>query len=240
VQIPSSKKYFKTQVSGLIQYGLTWAADDNQIQNSYDIRSDWARNDQRQRFQSQFSVRPPWIGTFNLIISANSGRTYSITTGMDDNFDQNINDRPAGVPRNSLRAPGVYTVNLSYNSSPLRFRKKKPAPVTGPSAAASSNAALDSLIQSAMAAGLPPAAIQQLIASVSAQPGLLNGNLGGASSTTPPTLMHPNTTLSVNVNNLLNNSRISSVSGVITSQFFGQPTNYQPGRSISLSLSSRF
>jgi hypothetical protein len=240
VQIPSSKKHFKTQVSGLFQYGLTWAADDNSVQNPYDIRSDWARNDQRQRFQSQFSVRPPWIGTFNLIISANSGRTYSITTGMDNNFDQNINDRPAGVPRNSLRAPGVYTVNLSYNSSPLRFRKKKPAPVTGASAAASSNAALDSLVQSAMAAGLPPAAIQQLIASVSAQPGLLNGNLGGASSTTPPTLMHPNTTLSVNVNNLLNNSRINSVSGVITSQFFGQPTNYQPGRSISLSLSSRF
>jgi outer membrane receptor protein involved in Fe transport len=79
-----------------------------------------------------------------------------------------------------------------------------------------------------------------LIAQVSAQPGLLNGNLGGASTTTQPTLMHPQTTLSVSVNNLLNNSRISSVSGVITSQFFGQPTSYQPGRSITLSLNSRF
>jgi hypothetical protein len=157
---------------------------------------------------------------------------------MDDNFDQNINDRPAGVPRNSLRAPGVYTVNLNYNSSPLRFRKKEPPPAVP--AAGSSNAALDSLVQSAMAAGLPPAAIQQLIAQVSAQPGLLNGNLGGASSTTQPTLMHPQTTLSVSVNNLLNNSRISGVSGVITSPLFGQPTGYQTGRSITLSLNSRF
>ena len=62
VQFPSTKKFLKTQVSGFFQYGLTWAADDNQVQNPYDIRSDWARNDQRQRYQGQFSVRPPWIG----------------------------------------------------------------------------------------------------------------------------------------------------------------------------------
>ena len=242
VQFPSTKKHLKTQVSGLLQYGLTWAADDNQIQNSYDIRADWARNDQRQRFQSQFSVRPPWIGNFNFIISANSGRTYSITSGRDDNFDQNINDRPAGVPRNSLRGPSVYTVNLSYSSPPLSLHKKKPAPVKAgdPAASTGTNAALDSLVQSAMAAGLPPAAIQQLIAQVSAQPGLLNGNLGTTTPSTQPTLMHPNTTLNVNVNNLLNNSRINGYSGVITSPLFGQPTSYQPGRSITLSLNSRF
>jgi hypothetical protein len=186
-------------------------------------------------------VRPPWIGTFNFNINANSGRTYSITTGMDDNFDQNINDRPAGVPRNSLRGPSVYTVNLNYNSPPLSFRKKKPAPAAAAPAAASPNAALDSLVQSAMAAGLPPAAIQQLIASISAQPGLLlNGGLGSTSTSTQPTLLHPNTTLNVSVNNLLNNSRINGYSGVITSPLFGKPTSYQPGRSITLSLNSRF
>jgi hypothetical protein len=240
VQIPSTKKHFKTQVSGAFQYGLTWAADDYSVQNPYDIRADWARNDQRQRFQSTFSIRPPWVGTFNFNINANSGRTYSITTGMDDNFDQNINDRPAGVPRNSLRGPSVYTVNLNYNSPPLSFRKKKPAPTAAPAAAANPNAALDSLVQSALAAGLPPAAIQQLIASVTAQPGLLNGNLGTPSTSTQPTLMHPNTTLNVSVNNLLNNSRINGYSGVITSPLFGKPTSYQPGRSITLSLNSRF
>jgi hypothetical protein len=240
VQVPSTKKHFKTQVSGAFQYGLTWAADDNSVQNPYDIRSDWARNDQRQRFQGQFSVRPPWIGSFNFNINANSGRTYSITSGKDDNFDQNINDRPAGVPRNSLRGPSVYAVNLNYSSPPLSLHKKKPAPATGAAAAASPNAALDSLVQSAMAAGLPPAAIQQLIAQVSAQPGLLNGNLGTSTPSTQPTLMHPNTTLNVSVNNLLNNSRINGYSGVITSPLFGQPTSYQPGRSITLSLNSRF
>ena len=243
VQFPSTKKFLKTQASGFFQYGLTWAADDNQAQNSYDIRSDWARNDQRQRFQGQFSVRPPWVGTFNFNFNGNSGRSYSITSGKDDNFDQNINDRPAGVPRNSLRGPSVYTVNLNYSSPPLSFRKKKPAPATAaaPAAATGTNTALDSLIQSAMAAGLPAAAIQQLIAQVSAQPGLLAGRLDAPTTTTQqPSLMHPQTNLNVTVNNLLNNSRMTGYSGVITSPLFGQPTSYQPGRSITLSLNSRF
>jgi len=242
VQFPSTKKYLKTQISGLFQYGLTWAADDNQVQNSYDIRSDWARNDQRQRFQSQFSVRPPWIGTFNFNINGNSGRSYSITSGKDDNFDQNINDRPAGVPRNSLRGPSVYSVNLNYSSPPLSFRKKKPAPATAaaPPAAAGTNAALDSLIQSAMAAGLPAAAIQQLLAQAAAQPGLLAGRLDAPTTTTQPSLMHPQTNLNISVNNLLNNSRINGYSGVITSPLFGQPTSYQPGRDIRFTLNSRF
>jgi hypothetical protein len=239
VQFPSTKKYLKTQISGLFQYGLTWAADDNQVQNPYDIKSDWARNDQRQRFQGQFSVRPPWIGSFNFNFNGNTGRSYSITSGKDDNFDQNINDRPAGVPRNSLRGPSVYVVNLNYNSPVLSFHKKKPAPAAaaGPAtAAAANNAALDSLIQSAMAAGLPAAAIQQLLS----QPGLVAGLSTSSTPTKQPTLLHPQTTLNVSVNNLLNNSRMNGYSGVITSPLFGQPTSYQPGRDIRFTLNSRF
>jgi hypothetical protein len=239
VQFPSTKKHFKTQISGLFQYGLTFAADDNQVQNPYDIKSDWARNDQRQRFQGQFSIRPPWLGSFNFDFNANSGRSYSITSGRDDNFDQNINDRPAGIPRNSLRGPSAYTVNLTYSSPVLSFHKKKPAPAaaTGPaSAAAANSAALDSLIQSAMAAGLPAAAIQQLLS----QPGLVAGLSTSSTPTKQPTLLHPQTTLNVRVNNLLNNSRINGYSGVITSPLFGQPTSYQPGRDIRFTLNSRF
>jgi hypothetical protein len=238
VQFPSTKKFLKTQASGFFQYGLTWAADDNQVQNPYDIRSDWARNDQRQRYQGQFSVRPPWIGSFNFNFNGNSGRSYSITSGRDDNFDQNINDRPAGVPRNSLRGPSVYVVNLNYSSPVLNFRKKKPAAAAAApaTAAAGNSAALDSLIQSAMAAGLPAAAIQQLLS----QPGLVAGLSTSSTPTQQPTLLHPQTTLNVSVNNLLNNSRMNGYSGVITSPLFGQPTSYQPGREIRFTLNSRF
>ena len=127
VQIPQAKKkILKTQFSGTVQYGLTWAADDNSVENVYDIHSDWARNDQRQRVQGTLSVRPARFGSYNFNFNANSGRAYSITTGKDENFDQSINDRPLGVKRNSLRGPGGYTLNLNYSSPALSFRKKKP------------------------------------------------------------------------------------------------------------------
>jgi hypothetical protein len=66
---------------------------------------------------------------------------------------------------------------------------------------------------------------------------------GLSTSSTPtaqPTLLHPQTTLNVSVNNLLNNSRMNGYSGVITSPLFGQPTSYQPGRDIRFTLNSRF
>ena len=125
----------------------------------------------------------------------------------------------------------------------LNFRKKKPAPTAAAApAAAGNNAALDSLIQSALQAGLPAAAIQQLLQQAAAQPGLLAGRLEGVPTTpvTQPTLMHPQTTISVSINNLLNNSRMNGYSGVITSPLFGHPTSYQPGRDIRFSLNSRF
>jgi hypothetical protein len=87
-----------------------------------------------------------------------------------------------------------------------------------------------------MAAGLPAAAIQQLLS----QPGLVAGLSTSSTPTQQPTLLHPQTTLNVSVNNLLNNSRMNGYSGVITSPLFGQPTSYQPGREIRFTLNSRF
>jgi Carboxypeptidase regulatory-like domain len=243
VQLPSTKKILKTQISGTFQYGLTWAADDNAWQNPYNIRADWARNDQRQRFQSSFQIRPPKAGSFSFNINANSGRAYSITTGHDDNWDQSTNDRPAGVKRNSLRGPGQYTVNLNYTSPPLNFRKREEAPKaaasTGAAGVPAAQSPQDSLLQSALAAGLPIAAIEQLLASISVQQGIIQ-NPGAAAPTAPPTLLHPQVTLSVNVQNLFNNTRVNGYFGVITSPLFGRPTGYGPGRSISLSLNTRF
>ena len=241
VQIPSTRKFLNTQVSGILQYGLTWAADDNSAQNPYNVRADWARNDQRHRLSGNLSIRPPKVGSFNFNFNANSGRAYSITTGRDDNFDQNINDRPAGVERNSLRGPGSYTVDLNYSTPSLNFRKKK-APVAEATTGAAGTPApvnpTDALIQSALNAGLPAAAIQQLIASMSAQPGFI-GN-APAAPVTPPSLTNPRITFSVNVRNLFNNTRVNGYSGVITSPLFGRPTGYGSGRTIQFSLNSQF
>src|SRR4029078_2076621 len=55
VQIPTLKTYKKTQIGGNLQYTLSWQEDDNQAQNPYNVRADWARNDQRQRLNGTFT-----------------------------------------------------------------------------------------------------------------------------------------------------------------------------------------
>src|SRR5206468_3596340 len=44
---------------------------------------------------------------------------YNITTGKDDNRDSIVNDRPAGVPRNS--GPGPKTLTFNFNISKAFF-----------------------------------------------------------------------------------------------------------------------
>jgi hypothetical protein len=246
VQIPS-KRFLKTQFTGQTQAGFTWTEDDGQWQNPYNIRADWARNDQRFRLQGTIQIRPPLVGTFNFNFNTNTGRAYSITSGKDDNLDQSINDRPAGVERNSLRGPGQYTVNLTWSSPPVNFRRKPKAPAveSAPTGAAGAPAAAavlspqDQLMQSALAAGLPLATIQQLIMN---NPNLIAaaGTAAPTTPTTPPSLLHPRVTFRVQIQNLLNNTRINNYGGVITSPLFGRPTSYGAGRSIQLSLNTQF
>jgi hypothetical protein len=237
VQIPPTARVFRTQLSGTFQYNLTWSEDDSSAQNPYNVRADWARSDQRHRFTSTFSIRPPKIGQLSLNITANTGRAYSITTGRDDNFDQSINDRPEGIKRNSLRGPSSYTVNLNYTTPPINIRKRK-APTGETASGAAGISSQDALIQSALSAGLPPAMIQQLLSTMATQPGLVTA--APTAPTAQPTLSNPQLTFTVRVDNLLNNTRINGYSGVITSPLFGRPTGYASGRQIMLSLNTRF
>jgi hypothetical protein len=48
----------------------------------------------------------------NLSWNANAGNSYTVTTGLDDNVDGILNDRPFGVGRRSLRQPRQSTLNL--------------------------------------------------------------------------------------------------------------------------------
>jgi hypothetical protein len=240
VQIPS-KKILGTQFSGSFQTGFTWQEDDAQWQNPYDVRSDWARNDQRFRFQGTFSVRPPTVGTFNFNFNTTTGRAYSITTGEDDNLDQSFADRPFGTERNSLIGPGQYTVNLNWNSPAINIRKKAQPAVTPPTGAAGAPALSpqDQLIQSALQAGIPLAMIQQLIL---AQPNLIaaTGAAAPVSPQAPPSLLRPRLTFRVQVQNLLNNTRVNGYSGVITSPLYGMATSFGAGRSITFGVNTQF
>ena len=50
-----------------------------------------------------------------MIFSANSGKPYTITTGVDTYRDGMTNARPPGVTRNSLQGTGSATLDLRWS-----------------------------------------------------------------------------------------------------------------------------
>ncbi|MCB1025906.1 MAG: hypothetical protein KDB79_16035 [Acidobacteria bacterium] len=60
---------------------------------------------------------------FTLGIRATSGLPYSITTGQDDNRDLELNDRPPGIRRNSLRGEWIFETNANLTWRVSQFDK---------------------------------------------------------------------------------------------------------------------
>jgi Carboxypeptidase regulatory-like domain len=125
VYTPDNFTVHRVGIRGLVQYTLGWAYDDSSAVNQYDWRPDWAlsSSDVRHRFTTNLSLKFPKDASLSVLIFANSGRPYSLTTGRDNNGDQTTNDRPFGVPRNSLTGPGSYTVTTNFIK---RFALRKP------------------------------------------------------------------------------------------------------------------
>jgi hypothetical protein len=88
--------------------------------DNFDLRSDWARDDDPSHsFDLEVNARLP-LGIFLTgEMESTSGRYYTITTGRDDNRDSNSNDRPAGVPRNGAIGPRY--LNFDFNVSKAVF-----------------------------------------------------------------------------------------------------------------------
>jgi carboxypeptidase family protein len=81
--------------------------------NPFNLRADRGPSsmDARHRF---FALANGTIGKgFQLGANfhSNSATPYNITTGFDNNGDTVINDRPAGVPRNSVRGSGLWDLS---------------------------------------------------------------------------------------------------------------------------------
>ena len=113
-------KYF----SGQIQYALSRTYNNTSgitffPANSYDPGADWGRsdNDRLHKFDLLAAMQPTRWFTLGVALSLYSGKPVNITTGGDDNHDGIINDRPGGVPRNSMAGPGMIDldVNLSHD-----------------------------------------------------------------------------------------------------------------------------
>ena len=70
--------------------------------NNYDLDSEWGRSGARHALNISANLRLPWDLNANTIFNWNSGSPYTHETGVDNNLDTTRNDRPAGVPKNSL------------------------------------------------------------------------------------------------------------------------------------------
>ena len=134
-----------------------------------------------------------------------------MTTGLDNNGDQNANDRPSGVPRNSLTGPGSYNVNANFTKLfPLRRRESQ------------RNA-------STTASGNINAATPQIFGSVVGVIGIPQGSSGNSRP-------EPKLQFTVSATNLLNNAQLRGYSGVMTSPLFGKPTGAAAGRMVMAGL----
>jgi hypothetical protein len=110
-----SAGYYLERADGDVQGGQGADASDN-----YNLRADWGRAPfPLHGVESTVNARLP-LGVFLTgRMDANSGRYYSIRTGLDDNRDGNVNDRPPGVPPNSLRGPAY--MDFDFNISKAFF-----------------------------------------------------------------------------------------------------------------------
>jgi hypothetical protein len=82
--------------------------------NSLSLGPEWGRSsfDMRHRVVVASTSDLPGAFTLGLMVVANSGTPFNITTGADDNGDGVANDRPVGVTRNTGQGPGFVQTDL--------------------------------------------------------------------------------------------------------------------------------
>jgi hypothetical protein len=86
--------------------------------NSYDLRQEWGKHENPvHTFNAGVNSRLPLDVYLTTVIEARSGRGYTVTTGKDDNNDGSINDRPAGVPKNSEVGPHFFNVSFNFSKA---------------------------------------------------------------------------------------------------------------------------
>ena len=100
--------------------------------DNHDLGAEWAPVSAKRRFNTSVNFRMPWSVNANTRFNWNTGRPYSLRTGRDDNQDTNTNDRPPGVPRNSLTGPGFFEVSMNLSKS-VQLRESRTAS-SGPAA----------------------------------------------------------------------------------------------------------
>jgi hypothetical protein len=121
--------------TGQVQYTLS-KTDNNTSgityfpANSYNPSAEWARSDddRRHKFDLLGSVQAGRFFTVGTALSLYSGKPVTITTGSDNNRDGIANDRPAGVPRNSMPGPSLIGLDVNVSHDFVLSKSRQEAP----------------------------------------------------------------------------------------------------------------
>jgi hypothetical protein len=177
--------------------------------DSYDLAGEWApaAGVPRHVFSSLFNTTLMRNIRLGVTATARTGSPYNVTTGRDDNSDTTFNDRPAGLPRNSARAKGMWDMAARVSYA-FGFGQRP--------------------------AGSGPGGQTMIVQRVggAATAGDLLGGVGGGGAEDKRIRFE----LYVSAQNLFNHANPIGYSGVMTSPFFGQATAAMPGRRIDLGV----
>jgi hypothetical protein len=180
--------------------------------NNFDLRGERGPSlqDTRHRFNILTNFRLTKSLGLSTIFNASSARPYNLTTGFDDNRDLSVNDRPAGVGRNSARGAGQWDLSsrLSWGFS---FGKRPDSQgMGGPQVR---------IIRGGSDSG-------EMLGAMGSMPGQDDKRF--------------RTQFFIQATNVFNHANPIGFSGVLTSPLFGQPIAALPGRRIETGMRFSF
>jgi hypothetical protein len=235
VQPRRSLDVFGLSFSGQMSYSYRTAHDDNDFTNPW--APEWGPSRRDHEVQSRFRLSlpddvpfaQPFLRTlaratyadtdFNVNVRANTGRLYSIQSGRDLNGDQSTRDRPVGVARNTEVGPGSWNLDMTFTKNVELFDRDG---------------------DSGRDDGREGGGRGQGNAQGRGDAGRGDFQGGGGGGWRGFGSNGPRVRFQARVNNLLNRTQPRAYGSVLTSPFFGIPTGYTGGRTVSLSMSVDF
>jgi hypothetical protein len=232
IDLSMNLNYAPKRIFGTINYRLAKAMNDGDSATSLPVNggnldAEWgpARGDVRHRIFGFASVPLKYGLRSNLNMRYESGTPYNITTGLDDNADNVLNDRPAGVGRNSARGDGQLNIDLrlSWQKSLGQARGGDQGP-GGPGGGP--------VIVRAPGGGPGGGGGGRGPGGGGGGGGFGGGGFGGPGGNNG----RVNLELFAQVSNLTNTVNYRSYSSVLTSRFFGQALSSAEPRRIELGM----
>jgi hypothetical protein len=230
IDLSANLNYAPKRIFGTINYRLAKAMNDGDSATSLpvsgsDLAAEWgpSRGDVRHRLYGFVSAPLKFGLRTNLNMRFESGQPYNITTGFDDNGDSVINDRPAGISRNSAR--GENQVNIDLRLSWQKSFGQRTGGDQGPGGP-----------------GGGPVIVQRPGGGGGGGGGRGpgggggGGGFGGGFGGPGGNNGRVNFEVFTQVSNLTNTVNYRSYSGVLTSKYFGTATNSAESRRVELGM----